>query len=104
MDGCRNYLQDTPLPKQFLVPRKKPKKRSIPHVPGSSVDSENISRENIFATLTHLAFVELLLYRICYFVDIWNCIIKYLLLFYILFGSKFDSEQKSIHVNFHENA
>ena len=56
----------TALPKQFLVSRKNTKKRSIPHVSGSSVDSKNISRENIFATFP-LYLLKLLLYLICYF-------------------------------------
>ena len=37
-------------PEAFFGFRKKnPKKRSIPHVPRSSVDYRNISHENIFA-------------------------------------------------------
>ena len=85
----------TPLPKQFLVPRKKPKKRSIPHVPESSVDSENISRKNIFATFFLLFF--------CYFCGHLELYYKvFIIILYTFLGSKFDSEQKSIPVNFHK--
>ena len=47
----------------FGFRKKKTKKRSIPHVPGSSVDLRNSSRKNIFAT-SHISFLELLFYLI----------------------------------------
>ena len=91
-----------PSRSNFWFHEKKPKKQNILHVPGSSVDSENISRENIFATspfnFRRITFVLHLLF-------LWTFGIVLLSIYYYFIyflGSKFDFEQKSIPVNFHK--
>ena len=49
--GTKKRLSNHGAPEAFFGSRKKKtKKQSIPHVPGNSVDSRYVSRENIFAT------------------------------------------------------